>query len=69
MAKQKDASQRGGVTNSFGEVRVYSRATESEIGREGLRGPNDLRLALDRLLARNPYVRDSLSISFPAPAP
>jgi len=54
----QDESQRTLKRNRFGELRAYSKVTEREIGREVLRGPDDSKPALERLLARDPSFTD-----------
>ena len=56
-ANQDEAQQKPKI-GRFDEVRLYSRNPEREIGREVLREPNDLRRAIDRLLAKNPSGND-----------
>jgi len=65
--KQIGKPLRGRKTEHFGEIRVYSSTTEREIGREVLKGLNDLKPALDRLLARDPTVKDFVFDFVPSP--
>jgi hypothetical protein len=51
----------------YGEVRVYSRSTELEVGREALSGPDDYRPAVERLLANAPSERDFVIHFVPSP--
>jgi hypothetical protein len=54
----QDEAQQKPKTGRFDELRIYSRSPEREIGREVLRNRDDLKPAMERLLARDPSVTD-----------
>jgi hypothetical protein len=52
-AEQTGGPRRSQKSARFGELRLYSRRTELEIGREALNNRSDWKPALARLLARD----------------